>query len=127
MQLTTQFEKSNKLALRKNFRKTLQILKNWKTLKQLRLPEKRPPSGICLKAKEGLTFDPFTISELFKKLYSNLAHDLVQKIPAAAKKFGIESVKIYYDYLFSFTTNKFSMMSCSRLTWISNSSDHRRF
>ena len=42
----------------------------------------------CLKA-EDLTFDPFTISKLFKKFYPNLANDLVHKLPAASKKFDI--------------------------------------
>ena len=57
----------------------------WKTLKQLGLPDKRSPStNICLEAKYGLTFDPYTISEVFKKIFSNLANNLVQKLPAAA-------------------------------------------
>ena len=69
-----------------------QLTKNpkklWKTLKQLGLPEKRSPStNICLKAENGLTFDLYTISEMFKKLFSNLPNDVVQKRPAAANKF----------------------------------------
>ena len=40
----------------------------WETLKELGLPNDRPPSSdICLKKNEGLTFDPFTISEVFQK------------------------------------------------------------
>ena len=71
--------------------------KLWKTLKQLGLPEKRLPcTDVCLKV-EDLKFDPFTISELFKKFYSNLANDLVRKLPAASKKFDIEAVKDYYN------------------------------
>ena len=47
--------------------------KLWKTLKQLGLPEKRLPcTNVCLKVEEDLKLDPFTISELFKKLYSIL-------------------------------------------------------
>ena len=66
-------------------------------LKQLGLPEKRLPcTDVCLKV-EDLKFDPFTISELFKKLYSNLTNDLVHKLPAASKKFDIEAVKDYYN------------------------------
>ena len=38
--------------------------KLWKTLKQLALPDKRLPStNIYIEAKNGLTFNPFTISE----------------------------------------------------------------
>ena len=71
--------------------------KLWKTLKQLGQPEKRLPcTDVCLKV-EDLKFDPFTISELFKKFYSNLANDLVRKLPAASKKFDIEAVKDYYN------------------------------
>ena len=55
-------------------------------------------SLICPKVEEELKFDPVTISELFKKkLYSNLANDLVNKLSAASinfyKKCGIEAVK----------------------------------
>ena len=44
-------------------------------MKQLGQPDKRSPStNIFLEAKNGLTFDPYTISEVFKKLFSNLAN-----------------------------------------------------
>ena len=57
--------------------------KLWKTLKQLDLLEKRLPyTDVCVKAEEELKFDPLTMSELFKKLCSNLANDLIQKLPA---------------------------------------------
>ena len=38
----------------------------WETLKELGLQNNRSPSGICLKKKDGLTFDPFAISEFLK-------------------------------------------------------------
>ena len=80
--------------------------KLWKTLKQLGLPEKRLPcTDVCLKVEEDLKFDPFTISELFKKLYSNLANDLVHKLPAASKKFDIESVRLFILTSPAFKTN----------------------
>ena len=86
--------------------------KLWKTLKQLGLPEKRLPcTDVCLKAEEELKFDPFTISELFKKFYSNLANDLVQKLPAAARKFDIEAVKSYYNDMFDLSHNKLNLCS----------------
>ena len=41
--------------------------KLWETLKELGLQNNRSPSSnICLKKKDGLTFDPFAISEFFK-------------------------------------------------------------
>ena len=68
--------------------------KFWKTLKQLGPSEKRLPcTDVCLKVEEDLKFDPITNSELFKKLYSNLANDLVYKLPVASKKLDIEAVK----------------------------------
>ena len=82
-------------------------LKNWKTLKQLSLSEKKLPStNVCLKSKEELKFDPFTISELFKKLYSKFANDLVQKSLALARKSEIDAVKSYYNDMFELSNNK---------------------
>ena len=67
------------------------------------MPDKRSPStNICLEAENGLTFDPYTISEMFKKLFSNLANDLVQKLPAAANKFGNKSVEDYYNDMLTY-------------------------
>ena len=40
------------------------------------------------------------ISELLKKLYSNLANDLLHKLPAGAKKIDIEALKNYYNDMF---------------------------
>ena len=81
--------------------------KLWKTLKQLGLPDKRSPStNICLEAKYGLTLDPYTISEVFKKIFSNLANNLVQKLPAAAKKFGNKSVEDYDNDILNLNPKK---------------------
>ena len=38
---------------------------------------------------------------MFKKLFPNLANDLVQKLPALAKKFGKKSVEDYYHNMFN--------------------------
>ena len=85
--------------------------KLWKTLKQLGLPEKRLPcTDVCLKV-EDLKFDPFTISELFKKFYSNLANDLVCRLPAASKKFDIEAVKVYYNDMFDLSHKKLNFQT----------------
>ena len=81
--------------------------KLWKTLKQLDMPEKRLPcTDVCLKVEESLKFDPFAISKLFKKLYSNLVNDLVRKLPAASKKIDMEAVKDYYNDMFDLSHNK---------------------
>ena len=60
------------------------------------MPDKRSPTNICFETENGSTFDPNTISEMFKKLLSNLANDLVQKFPTAPNKFGNKSVEDYY-------------------------------
>ena len=83
-----------------------------KTLKQLGLPEKRLPcTDVCLKVEKDLKFDPFKISELFKKFYSNLANDLVRKLPAASKKFDIEAVKDYNNGMFDLFHNKLNFQT----------------
>ena len=53
-------------------------------------------SDLYLKKKEELTFDPFAISEIFRKFYSNLANNLAEKLPAAVNKLGLHSVEVYY-------------------------------
>ena len=86
--------------------------KLWKTLKQLGLPEKKLPcTDVCLKVAEDLKFDPFTISELFKKLYSNVANDLVCRLPAASKKVDIEAVKVYYNDMFDLSLKKLNFQT----------------
>ena len=44
---------------------------------------------------------------MFKKLFSNLVNDLVQKLPKAAK-FGNKSVEDYY-YMFNFYPKKLTL------------------
>ena len=47
---------------------------------------------------------------MFKKLFSNLANDLVQKLPTAAHKFGNKSVE-YYNDMFNFYTKKLTFQT----------------
>ena len=96
-------QKKKKAWFEEKLKENTENLKNlWKTLKQLGLLDKRSPStNICIEAENGLTFDLFTISEVFKKLFSNLANNLVQKLLAAAEKFGNESAKDYYNNMFN--------------------------
>ena len=76
------------------------------------MPDKRSPStNICLDTENGLTFDPYTISEMFKKLFSNLANDLVQKLPTAPNKFGNKSVEHYYNDMFNFYPKKLTFQT----------------
>ena len=69
----------------------------WKSLKSLGLPSKQTsPSTICLEKGGSLSFDSKTNAEIFKDFYSNLASDLLKKLPSSPNKFGKETVKKYY-------------------------------
>ena len=54
----------------------------WESLKSLGLPSKGSSSAtICLEKDGILSFDPKTHAEIFKDFYSNLAYNLVKKLP----------------------------------------------
>ena len=70
----------------------------WKTLKSLGLSSNANiASKICLEKNDILSFDAKSNAETFKGFYSNLASDLVKKLPRATNIFGIDSVKKYYE------------------------------
>ena len=48
---------------------------------------------------------------MFKKLSSNLANDLVQKLPAADNKFGNKSAKDYCNNMFNFYPKKLTFQT----------------
>ena len=54
---------------------------------------------------------PYTISEVFKKLFSNLANNLVEKLPAATEKFGNKSVEDYYNDMFKLNPKKLTFQT----------------
>ena len=69
----------------------------WKSLKSFGLPSKQAsPSTICLEKGGSLSFDSKTNAEILKDFYSNLASDLLKKLPSPPNKFGKEAVKKYY-------------------------------
>ena len=83
----------------------------WKSLKSLGLPSKESSSAtICLEKDGILSFDPKTNAEIFKDFYSNLANNLVKKLPTPPNKYGKTAVNNYYKKLnlrgknFSFAT-----------------------
>ena len=73
----------------------------WKSLKSLGLPSKtaRSSSTICLEKDGILPFDTKANAEIFKDFYSNLANDLVKKLPNPPNKYGKDAVKKYYENL----------------------------
>ena len=48
---------------------------------------------------------------MFKKLFSDLANDLVQKPPVAANKFGNKSVEDYYNDMFNLYPKKLTFQT----------------
>ena len=72
----------------------------WKSLKSLGLPTKSDTlSNICLEKDNNLSFDSKTNAEIFKDIFSKLANDLVEKLPASTNRFGIDSIISYYKNL----------------------------
>ena len=69
----------------------------WKTLKSLGFSKTEvSASKTCLEREGRLSFDPKENSEIFKDFFSNLATNLVSKLPPAPKKFGMDTVEAYY-------------------------------
>ena len=69
---------------------------------------------ICLKDGEKLSFDPKTNANTFCSFYSNLAGDLLKKLTTPPNKFGLDTVKLYYqnhninnlNFAFNYTTEE---------------------
>ena len=69
-------------------------------MKSLGLPSKQQSSStICLEKDGILSFDHKANAEIFKDFYSNLASDLVKKLPNPPNKFGTGTVREYYKNL----------------------------
>ena len=72
----------------------------WKSLKSLGLSSKKSSSlTICLENEGTLSFDPKANAEIFKDFYSNLANDLLKKLPNPPNKYGKDTVKKCYEKL----------------------------
>ena len=64
------------------------------------MPSKESSSAtICLEKDGILSFDPKTNAEIFKDFYSNLAKNLVKKLPTPPNKYGKTAVNNYYKKL----------------------------
>ena len=71
----------------------------WKTLKSLGLSKtNKSDTKMCLKNEDGTSFESKKTSEIFKDFFSNLAGNLLNKLPSAPKKFGMSTVEAYYRY-----------------------------
>ena len=72
----------------------------WKTLKSLGLPSKTSTaSKICIEENDKISFDALGNTEIFKTFFSNLAGNLLNKLPPASLKFGMASVSTFYKQI----------------------------
>ena len=86
----------------------------WKNLKNIGLPKKvtSKSANICLKNNGALSFDLQKNAEIFKEFYSNLARNLLNKLPNASNKFNSQSLIDYYEnYKLERNSFKFSDVS----------------
>ena len=80
----------------------------WKALKSLGLPSKKGTiSNICLKKDDKICFDDKTNANTFKEFFCNLASDLVAKLPPPSKRFGLDTVRNYYQDILGLLPSKF--------------------
>ena len=94
-----------KTKLKENIGKPKEL---WNALKSLGLPSKKSSSfNICLEKGNKIHFDDKTNSNTFKELYCNLTTDLINKLPPPSRKFGMNSVRNYYQYILDLLPNKF--------------------
>ena len=56
---------------------------------------------------------------MFKKLFSNLANDLVRMLLAAIKKFGMESVEYYHTNMFNSNAERLTFQTV-QIKYVSN-------
>ena len=93
-------------ALQENIGKPKEL---WKTLQGLGLKSNsKRPQNICLKTEDGVSFDTETNANIFKNFFSNLAENLVKKLPKSKNVFGLKSVETYYKN-FNLQDKKFSL------------------
>ena len=73
----------------------------WKTLNDIGLAKKgsSDSSGICLKENDNFVFNPVTTSNMFKSFFSDIAKNLLVKLPIGPNRFNKNSVSDYYKNL----------------------------
>ena len=64
-------------------------------------------SNICLKKNDKISFDDKTNANIFKEFFCNLSSDLAAKLPPPSNKFGISSVRNYYQNILDLLPSKF--------------------
>ena len=86
---------------RKIKRRYWQTKKLWKALKSLGLPSKKGTvSNICLKKVDKN-------ANALKEFFCNLASDLVAKLPPSSNRFGLDTVRNYYQDILGLLPSKY--------------------
>ena len=62
---------------------------------------------MCLKKDDKISFDDKTSANTFKEFFCNLASDLVAKLPPPSKRFGLDTVRNYYEDILGLLPSKF--------------------
>ena len=68
-------------------------------------------SNICPKKDDKISFDDKTNANTFKESFCNLASDLVAELPPPSNKFGISSVRNYYQNILDLLPSKFKFLN----------------
>ena len=80
----------------------------WKALKSLGLPsEKGTILNICLTKDDKILFDNKTNANAFREFFCYLASDLVSKLPPPPNRFGLDTVRNYYQDILGLLPSKF--------------------
>ena len=90
-------EKKKKFFSKKLEQNTGKPKELWKKLKKLGLPKTKIPS--TNDENDGLPFCSLSIANNFKDFFSNLAQNLIEKLPTRPNKFDINSVRKFYKPL----------------------------
>ena len=98
--LKTTIQKQKRMFFQHNLQKNSKSSNEfWMTLKSLGINSKKEgQSKICLREDDVIEFQPKN-ANIFKTFYSELAVNLVKKLPKASLKFNSEKTKMFYKKL----------------------------
>ena len=89
----------------------------WKTLKHLGLPSNKGSlTNICLEKDGKINFEDKSNANIFKDFFSTLADNLVTNLPPAPMRFGLASVRQYYEAILKLPSSKFKFSLVSEDT-----------
>ena len=85
----------------------------WKVLNDIGLPKKGSSGtqNICLKDNDEYVFDSTSTANIFKNSFSDIAKNLLDKLPIAPNRFNKETISAYYKSLNLKNKFRFSLVS----------------